>query len=410
MMKIDEYQAKTLVNKSYATPFAWTEYTLNPYMGCWHDCMYCDGKAEKYHMHSDFAKTIKVKKNAAQLLEKFLNNKGYFISKNATNHLFSNDPDFFRRKAADFMLFFASGVCDPYQPVERNEKTTQQLLQVAYDYGIPVHLLTKNTLALRDIDLLKKINEQNYAGVHFSITLADDDLRKHFEPQTSSSQKRFDAVKQFRQLSIPSGIYFMPAMPFIGDTDENMRAIYSNAKEANASFVMCMGLTLKPGKNKNEFFSVLENHFPDLVDKYRILYGNNNPYGILDVKQMARLKLMRAEMKSFRYAMEYQLPYYVPRYYLEGRIKSNLQMAEILAIMSQLYDVFFNDYSISQSFRKAAHFFETFDKDIFSIQKEDIRLLPISRDIYPCLIDFYLNGKSTILKNLEKDAYNQALE
>ena len=403
MMNVEEYYAKSIVNKSYVSTFAWTEYTLNPYIGCWHDCVYCDGKTEKYQTHEDFGSTIKVKKNAAALLERFLQNKGYFIAKPQPGKLFDDTP-FFRRKKADFILFFASGVCDPYQPVEGKAKTTQQLLQVAYDYGIPVHLLTKNPLVLRDLDLLKKINEQNYAGVHFTITVASDATRKIIEPRTSSANTRFDTVKKLRREGIPSGIYFMPVMPLVGDTDENMNAIYSKAKAADASFVYAMGLTLKPGRNKNEYFTTIQEHFPELLSKYETLYSNNNKYGVINTRAMLEFGVPRAEVKTFKYAQKYGIPYTVPRYIPKGRIKSNLQIAEVLAKVAHLKDIIFNAFNEAGALSKAAYFFETYPKDIFTLQKEEIKALPISKIAFPYLVDFFMNGKSTLLDDLEHEA------
>ena len=134
-MIVEEYDAKTLIRSSKTSLFSWSEVYLNPYQGCYHDCKYCDGKSEGYYMHDDFGERIKVKRNAPQLLEQYLKKQGFFpINRDKTSTLVDYFPKF-RDSAASktpekFVLFIGGGVCDTYQPAEKEVKMTREEIEV----------------------------------------------------------------------------------------------------------------------------------------------------------------------------------------------------------------------------------------------------------------------------------------
>ena len=399
-MIIEEYNAKSLIRKGYISLFAWTDFGFNPYQGCSHDCTYCDGKAQKYYIHSDFGNRVRVKANAPSLLEAFLLKKKL---SDRTRQLELIPLTSGGRKAT-FIMFISGGVCDPYQPTEEKGKLTRRLLQLAYDYGVPVHILTKNKLALRDLDLLKKINEETYAGVNYSITLADEETQKIFEPGASRTGERFEAVKILREAGISSGIYLCPTLPFIGDTDENMKAIFSAAKDAGAQFVQCWGLTLKPGRNKDEFLDIIKEHFPALLPDYTLLFANNHKQGNVDPIQVVRAGLMWPEAKGFMYAHEMGIGYAPPRYIPEGRIQSNLRISEVLlkiAHMKQLTGKF----KQAKPFSKAAYFMEKFNKDVSALSEEEGRLLPIPKESFEFITEGSHETNAAKLRRLEETTY-----
>jgi len=412
-MFIEEYNAKTLMRKSSPSLFSWSEHYLNPYQGCFHDCQYCDGKSEVYHMHEDFGNRIRVKKNAPHLLERFLKSQGLISSHQHStldNHLTLGGSRGYPK--SNFILFIGGGVCDVYQPAEKQVKITRTLLHLAYMYNVPVQILTKNTLALRDLDLFKKINETTYAAVNFSITLADERAQKIFEPRASTTTERFNAIQKLRGEGIHSGVYFYPPLPFIGDTDENMLAIFQKAKDVGAEFVYVWSLTLKPGRNKISFLRTIQKHYPHLLSKYRQLYGNNNKYGTLDYFQLKRLNLIYPEIKSFKYNHEFSLPYTSKRYIPPGRIENNLRLVEILLRAAYIASWIIREKSSGETYQlnKAATFLEKHPKDVFELDKSEFRRLNIPQAAHPYIIDFFLNGKSTLLEELEKKAYNIVLE
>jgi DNA repair photolyase len=306
-----------------------------------------------------------------------------------------------------FVIFIGGGVCDVYQPVEKEVKMTRKLLEIAYDYKFPVFFLTKSDLILRDLDLLKKINEDSYVSACFTITLADEKKQKIFEPNASTSQERFEAIEILREEGIHSGVYFLPTLPFIGDTDENMNAIYKTAKEVGAEFVYCFGLTLKPGRNKTEFMQTLSDHFPDIYPKYGILYGNNDKYGNLDREKFKEMGLIWPEIMGYKLGYELGLGYSSERYVPEGRFEKNLQLSEILHKIQFLKSLYTKTSRIEiKALNDAAQFFISYQKDIEKLDVEEIVKLVEKPAILPYVTDFLESGESKFLKEIAKKAYD----
>ncbi|UCG03357.1 MAG: radical SAM protein [Candidatus Heimdallarchaeota archaeon] len=405
-MIIEEYYAKTLMRNSSPSLFSWSEHYLNPYQGCYHDCQYCDGKSEVYHMHEDFGNRIRVKKNAPHLLERFLKKQGMVSGSTLEDHLKLEK----KGPKPKFILFIGGGVCDVYQPAEKQVKMTRTLLHLAYMYNVPVQILTKNTLVLRDLDLFKKINERTYAAVNFSITLADENAQEIFEPRASTTSERFKAIQKLREERIHSGVYFYPPLPFIGDTDENMNSIFQEAKKVGAEFVYVWSLTLKPGRNKEGFFRTIQKQYPHLLSKYRQLYGNNNKYGTLDHFQLKKFNLIYPEIKAYKFNHEFELPYTSRRYIPPGRIENNLRLAEILMRAAYVSLNIIQEKGETYQLNKAAAFLETHPEDVYELDRSEFKKLNIPQAAHPYIIDFFLNGKSILLEELEKKAYFVVLD
>ena len=179
-------------------------------------------------MHEDYAHTIRAKTNAPELLEKYLVNQGFFpINRERTNTLFDFMKDSGKKKIngikPKFIISIFGNICDVYQPAERDLMITRQILQIAYDFGFPVRILTKNILVLRDLDLIQKINNDTFARVAFTITLSDSKDQQIFEPNASSTDERLGALRILREEGIPAGVYITPVIPWIGDTEENLK-------------------------------------------------------------------------------------------------------------------------------------------------------------------------------------------
>lgn len=284
---------------------------LNPYQGCYHDCVYCDGKAENYNMHPDFGKRIRVKINAPDMLEDYLKKKGFVpVNRERTGTLLDFVPAAQKKKAVQgekFQISISGGVCDIYQPAEAELKLSRKLLQVVLDFGFPVFLLTKNKLVLRDLDLLKRINDTAGASVALTITLMGEEKRKLFEPRASTTEERFDALDKLRKAGIRTGIWAMPLLPWIGDSEENITGIFKRAKELDVQYMCCSGLTLKPGRQKEGFFRVIQKHYPDLVEKYAMLYANNNKYGMPDLSACAPLGVKDVRIMARQLHKKYKI-------------------------------------------------------------------------------------------------------
>ncbi|MHA1971680.1 MAG: radical SAM protein [Candidatus Hodarchaeales archaeon] len=405
-MIIEKVKAKNLVNKTKIDDWWWTEGGMNPYQGCFHNCTYCDGKSEGYHMHEDFGTRIKAKINSPQLLEKFLKKNGFIpVNREKTSTLADFYPSLkeqmIKKQPSKFILSVGGGVTDVYQPIERRLKITKRLLEILYDYDIPVQILTKNKNVLRDLKLLKKINDSTYANVSFSITLGDNSIQKIFEPRASSTSERFEALRQIREAGIHGGVLFVPCLPWIGDTDENMVKIFQMARDSHAEYVILSGLTLKPGRNKSEYLNTIKNNFPELYNSYTELYGNDDRYGNPDYTKIRELKVEDPIKKGIKFGHEYNVPVRMPRYVPEGRIKDNLRISTILFRISY-FKTYYHYEKKYFTLRKAAHFIETYNKDLGKLSKTEIKKLPIDKNSIQFISEVLDTGGSSYLESIDQ--------
>lgn len=224
---------------------------MNLYRGCSHGCIYCDSRSKCYQMNHDF-EDIEVKENALELLEAAL-----------------------RRKRKRCMIG-TGAMTDPYLPLEKKLGYTRKALLLIEKYGFGVALQTKSDLVLRDLDILRQINEKTKAVVQMTLTTADEKLCRIIEPNVSTANERFEALKALRDAGIPTVVWLCPVLPFINDTEENIRTILGMCVEAGVRGVLCfgMGLTLREG-NREYFYRQLDIHFPRLKERYIREYGNN---------------------------------------------------------------------------------------------------------------------------------------
>lgn len=223
---------------------------MNIYRGCTHGCIYCDSRSKCYGFTHEF-EDIEVKINAPQLLEKALKSK--------------------RKKC----MIGTGAMCDSYLHIEENLKLTRKCLELIdqYEYGVAVQ--TKSTRVLRDMDLLKSINDKTKAVVQMTMTTYDETLCKILEPNVSTTKERFETLLQFKEAGIPTVVWLTPILPFINDTEENIRGILEYCVEAGVKGIICfgMGVTLRDG-DREYFYKALDKHFPGIKNKYIRTYGN----------------------------------------------------------------------------------------------------------------------------------------
>lgn len=224
---------------------------MNLYRGCSHGCIYCDSRSKCYNMNHDF-EDIEVKSNALELLENAL-----------------------RRKRKRCMIG-TGAMTDPYIPLDHRLQHTRKALLLIEKYGFGVALQTKSSRVLRDLDVLKRINEKTKAVVQITLTTADDTLCRIIEPNVSTTSERFEALKTLRDAGIPTVVWLCPILPYINDTQENIRAILDMCVEAKVRGVLCfgMGVTMREG-NREYFYRQLDRHFPNLKQRYIREFGNN---------------------------------------------------------------------------------------------------------------------------------------
>ena len=224
---------------------------MNIYRGCLHGCIYCDSRSLCYQMKHKF-EDIEVKANAVGLLENTL-----------------------RRKRNKCMIG-TGAMSDPYMPIEEKLGNMRKCLEVIERYGFGVTMITKSTKVLRDLDLLKKINEKSKCVVQMTLTTYDEDLCRIVEPNVETTYERFCALEILRDNGIPTVVWLCPILPFINDTEENIRGILDYCVRAKVKGIINfdMGVTLRDG-NREYFYKKLDEHFPGLKEKYIRMYGNS---------------------------------------------------------------------------------------------------------------------------------------
>jgi DNA repair photolyase len=245
---IKEIVAKTLLS-SVTRPDSLfgLKYNMNLYRGCQHQCIYCDSRSECYQIEN-FNQDVLVKANSVELLRKELAGKRVVgtIGTGSMN--------------------------DPYMPLEAEKQLTRHALETIAEFHFPVHIITKNDLVLRDLDLLKQIS-QTYAAVTFTVTTADDNLSKKLEPGASVSSRRLAAMRRLSENGILTGLAMMPILPFIEDNEENISRIVTLAHENGAAYILpAFGVTLRD-RQRAYFYDKLDQRFPGLRIRYNRAFG-----------------------------------------------------------------------------------------------------------------------------------------
>jgi len=284
-MQYEPIKAKSLLSKPMVAD-GWFHVNrgLNAYRGCEHLCAYCDGMAEHYHV-DNFLTQVQVKENAPEILRRELikagfTPRGHFQEGTLLPYLSRTDALRIARQGPRApVIGVCGGVSDGYQPAERQYQVTRRILETLLDFEMPVFVLTKSALVLRDLDLLKEIHERAFANVVFTITLHDEEAKKVFEPHSSATWERFDALKAIRRAGLFGGVMATPIIPSIGDTEENMRGLAGDAKRVGAEFIQFGGMTLKPGRQKEHFLRIVKEHFPKQLALLESVYANNDRYG-----------------------------------------------------------------------------------------------------------------------------------
>lgn len=224
---------------------------INIYRGCTHGCIYCDSRSRCYNMNHDF-EDVEVKSNAVELLE-----------------------DALRRKRNKCMIG-TGAMTDPYMHIEEKLQNTRRCLELIDRYGFGLAILTKSDMIMRDMDLLTSINRKTKCVVQMTLTTYDEALCRIVEPNVCTTRKRFDVLMSMKKEGIPTVVWLCPILPFINDTEENLRGILEYCFEAGVKGIISFGtgLTLREG-NREYFYSKLDKHFPGLKQEYIKRYGNS---------------------------------------------------------------------------------------------------------------------------------------
>lgn len=223
---------------------------MNIYRGCTHGCIYCDSRSACYQFTHAF-EDIEVKQNAPELLEQALKSK--------------------RSKC----MIGTGSMSDPYMHCETDLRLTRKCLEVIHKYGFGVAIQTKSDRILEDIDLLDAINRKAKCVVEITLTTYDDGLCSILEPNVCNTKRRIEVLEEMQKRDIPTIVWMTPILPFINDTEENVRAILDECVRTGVKGIinMGMGVTLREG-DREYFYAALDKHFPGLKEKYISTFGN----------------------------------------------------------------------------------------------------------------------------------------
>jgi len=249
-----ETHPKTILNK-VPSPDLGFEYSMNPYQGCEHGCIYCYARNTHtywgYSAGIEFEQKILVKKDAPRLLEEKIKSKNW----------------------KPYPIMF-SGNTDCYQPAEKKYKITRQMLEVLWKYRHPVSIITKSSLILRDLDILEQMAQHRLLKVAISITSLEESLRLRLEPRAASGKKRLDVVRQLSQKSIPTVVMMAPIIPSLNDME--IPAIAQASAEAGARGLSYTMVRLN-GDIGEIFRDWLKKNYPDRYD--RVLHQIEHCHG-----------------------------------------------------------------------------------------------------------------------------------
>ena len=222
---------------------------MNIYRGCSHGCIYCDSRSRCYQFTHPF-EDIEVKQNAPELLEAALRSK--------------------RKKC----MIATGSMSDPYMHCEEKLRLTRKCLEIIR-YGFGATLLTKSDRVLLDMDLLEEIHRKTKCVVQMTLTTYDDDLCRIVEPNVCTTRRRIEVLEEMRHRGIPTVVWLTPILPFINDTEDNIKAILAECIRVGVKGIICfdMGLTLREG-DREYYYAALDKSFPGMKKRYIQRYAN----------------------------------------------------------------------------------------------------------------------------------------
>ena len=227
------------------------DYALNPYTGCQHGCVYCYAEfMKKYTNHNeDWGKFVDVKINIVDRLREQV------------------------KKTKPGVVMIGT-VTDAYQPLEEKYQLTRKCLEILANFDFPIFIQTKSDLVLRDIDILKKIKDRE---VGFTITCADPDVEKMFEPGSSNLERRFEALVKLKESDIPTFVFFGPILPYFSDDVNTLKLLFERLQKIKINKVYLDKMNYLKGKRK-KISALLEENFPHALRFYEGVIDHEKRY------------------------------------------------------------------------------------------------------------------------------------
>ena len=270
--------AKTIVTRTKDSSWFGSYYNMNIYKGCCHGCIYCDSRSDCYRVEQ--FDRVRAKENALRIIR-----------------------DDLRRKVKKGVIATGS-MSDPYNPFEQELCLTRHALELINAYAFGVAIATKSPLVARDRDVLSDIGSHSPVIVKITITTADDDLCQKIEPGVAPSSLRFDALRALSESGVYCGVLLMPVLPFINDTEENIRAIVQRTKDAGGRFVYgAFGVTQRQGQREYMHEKIAGLFGEELAEKYRKQFDERYVCGSPKAKKLYAIFASECERLGLLYQM-----------------------------------------------------------------------------------------------------------
>ncbi|MDR0542256.1 MAG: radical SAM protein [Dysgonamonadaceae bacterium] len=293
---MDFIPAKTILQKAvHGDRWFGIDYNMNLYKGCSHGCIYCDSRSDCYRIEN--FDTVRAKKDATDILENELQTK--------------------RNKG----VIGIGAMSDSYNPLEKQYEITRKALKLISRYGFGVSIETKSDLIVRDIDIFKEISRRQNIIIKLTVTTSDDDLSRIIEPNVCCTSRRFKAIKQLSDNGLFSGVLLTPVLPFITDSEENIRKIIRLSYENGAKFIWSMGGVTLRENQRIYFYSQLDKHFSGLKDTYKNRFGDSYVCSSMNKKIPAILK-----HECEKYGLLYKMPDIIEAYAKTGKKDRQLSL------------------------------------------------------------------------------------
>jgi DNA repair photolyase len=345
---------------------------MNLYRGCSHNCVYCDGRSEGYYVEGEFGKDVAVKTNAIEVLNREL------------------DP---RRKRVPLkrgFIMVGGGVGDSYQPIEKKYELTRRALQLIAEHRLPVHMLTKSTLIERDIDILKRINEETQAIVSFSFSSVNDDISSIVEPGVPSPSRRLKTIEKFKNEGIACGMFLLPVIPFITDTAQLIEDAVSKAKDAGVDFVIFGCMTLKEGRQRDYFMNLANRLYPEIVARYYTVYKGSK-WG-----EPTREYSASANMRFGSIAKKYRMPVRIPF----ALFKDLPSETDLVVVLLEHIDYILRLQGKASSFGYAAYSLSQQKEPLSNIKTDLRRIKGVGEAAEAIILEILRTGNSSYYEQL----------
>jgi DNA repair photolyase len=370
---IREIEAKSILRKHKKID-SWflSRYGMNLYRGCSHNCVYCDGRSEGYYVEGEFGEDVVVKTNAKELLSREL------------------DPRRKRLPLERGFIIVGGGVGDSYQPIEKKYELTRRALEIIAGHHLPVHMLTKSTLIERDIDILKRINQETKVIVSFSFSSVNDEISRVVEPGVPSPSRRLNTIERFKNEGIACGMFLLPVIPFITDTAQLIEGSLTKAKDAGVDFMIFGGMTLKDGRQRDYFMNVANRTYPEIASRYNDIYMGSR-WGEPNKEYSTSLNMMFGTI-----AKKYRMPVRIPYTFFKDLLSQN----DLAVVLLEHIDYLLRLQGKASSFGYAAYSLSQLKVPLSSMKAELRKIKGVGEAAEAIILEILRTGRSSYYEQL----------